>query len=91
MLEEALTNLQTRGLLDQLETFQGSWVIRPTRGSSAVSAHGWGIAIDINAPGNYRGQKPSMSPDFVKAFTDAGFTWGGTFSTPDGMHFSTGF
>lgn len=52
-----------------------------------VSKHSWGTAIDLNAAWNGLGKEPTLSPEFVKCFTDAGFTWGGTFKRLDGMHF----
>ena len=43
--------------------------------------------IDVNAAWNGFGKKPTLSKEFVKCFTDAGFDWAGTWSKPDGMHF----
>jgi hypothetical protein len=77
--------------LAELQTYNGSWVIRATRGRQLLSAHSWGIAIDVNASSNRLGQKPTLSAGFVAAFTRAGFAWGGNFHRPDGMHFSLGF
>ncbi len=91
MLNAALSNLQRAGLLVELHTYDGCWVIRATRGRLHLSAHSWGIAIDINASSNRLGQNPTLSAGFVAAFTRAGFTWGGNFTRRDGMHFSLGF
>ena len=52
-----------------------------------LSTHAWGMAIDVNAAWNRLGSKPTLSDGFVACFTDAGFTWGGTFRRKDGMHF----
>lgn len=52
-----------------------------------TSVHAWGCAIDINAAWNRLGEKPTMSKNLVKCFTDAGFVWGGEWNRPDGMHF----
>lgn len=52
-----------------------------------LSIHSWGIAIDINAAWNQLGKEPSLSPDFVKCFTESGFEWGGEWKRKDGMHF----
>jgi hypothetical protein len=92
-LDKAFRNLQDRGLLDQLDSINGSFEMRPERGGGTTSAHAWGIAIDVNAAENQRYHASTMSPEFVRAFTDPGFTWGATFINPgpDPMHFSFGF
>lgn len=89
-LKQALQNLYDRGFTKELKAFDGCFNIRPVRGSASVSAHAYGLAIDINASENKLGQVTSnLSPGFVKCFTDAGFDWGGNFhSRKDPMHFS---
>jgi hypothetical protein len=52
-----------------------------------LSRHAWGGAIDINPAANPQGGKPSMDHRVVDIFRKHGFAWGGTFPTPDGMHF----
>lgn len=86
-LSLALENLVRRGLVNQLKTWDGCFNIRKKRGSSSTSLHSWGVAIDVNAAWNKFGNRPTLSPEFVKCFTDAGFDWGGTWTRPDGMHF----
>lgn len=87
-LEQAFKNLVERGLVDELRTWDGCFCIRRKRGgSSSLSLHSWGVAVDVNAKENPMGQKPVLSPGFVKCFTDAGLEWGGAWHTPDGMHF----
>lgn len=86
-LDQALKNVFTRGLVGQLNTFDGCFMVRSVRGEpDSWSIHSYGLAIDINAATNKLGQDPTMSPELVKCFTDCGFTWGGTFSRKDGMH-----
>lgn len=86
-LSQALLNVINHGLVDQLKTWDGCFNIRKKRGAVSSSLHSWAVAIDINAAWNGFGKTPTMSPEFVKCFTDAGFDWGGTWSKPDGMHF----
>ena len=86
-LSAALKNVIDRGLVEQIKTWDGCFNVRSKRGATSQSLHSWGIAIDINAAWNGFNKKPTMSPELVKCFTDAGFDWGGTWSKPDGMHF----
>jgi hypothetical protein len=86
-LTKAFNNIINRNLISQLKTWDGCFNVRKKRGASSASLHSWGIAIDINAAWNGFGKKPTMSPELVKCFTDAGFDWGGVWSKPDGMHF----
>jgi hypothetical protein len=86
-LTKAFNNIISRGLINQLKTWDGCFNIRKKRGATSQSLHAWGIAIDINAAWNPFGKKGNMSPELVKCFTDAGFDWGGTWSKPDFMHF----
>ena len=86
-LTNAFENILERGLKDQIRTWDGCFNIRSKRSSSNLSLHAWGIAVDINAAWNRFGKKPTISSELVKCFTDAGFDWGGTWKTPDGMHF----
>lgn len=86
-LQHALANVIARGLVGQLKTWDGCFNIRRKKGGRTLSLHAWGVAIDINAAWNGFGKTPTMSPELVKCFTDAGFDWGGVWKTPDGMHF----
>lgn len=52
-----------------------------------LSHHSWGIAIDINVAENAFNSRPDQDERLVKIMESAGFTWGGRWLTPDGMHF----
>jgi hypothetical protein len=52
-----------------------------------ISHHTWGVAFDINASANPVGREPRMDPRLVAVFERWGFTWGGRWLVPDGMHF----
>lgn len=84
----AMDLIISRGLQSKVKSFDGCLNVRKVRGGSTLSAHAYGLAIDINAAGNGLGEIPTISPELVDCFTDAGFTWGGTFKRKDGMHFS---
>ncbi len=86
-LYEALSNVVSKNLQEQIKTWDGCFNIRKKRGLNSLSLHSFGIAIDINATWNQLGKEPTMSPELVKCFTDAGFDWGGTWKRKDGMHF----
>lgn len=68
----------------------GCWAVRYKRtATKQLSVHAYGLAVDINADTNpmRRPITTDMPPLFVDAFMREGFTWGGTFPTPDPMHF----
>jgi len=52
-----------------------------------LSHHSWGIAVDVNVAENIPGTKPDQDRRLVEIFEDHGFTWGGRWLIPDGMHF----
>jgi lysozyme family protein len=73
------------------DVFDGSFVLRPMRGSSQMSMHA-GCAIDFDADENeFHGPKHTFTPDsiIVQAFERENWTWGGRWSTAgkDWMHF----
>lgn len=91
-LSAALQDIQAAGLADQIYQFAGCWVPRhkmwdPSR---SISNHAWGLAFDINVPTNQYGASPQMNRKIVEIFQRWGFSWGGDWSTPDGMHFELG-
>ena len=86
-LAQALENLIKTGKVMELKTWDGCFNIRKKRGLSSMSLHSWGLAIDVNAAWNQLGHEPTLSAEFVKCFTDAGFDWGGVWTRKDGMHF----
>jgi hypothetical protein len=72
-----------------MSDFSGSFNYRAKRGSSSLSMHAYGAAIDFDADRNgfgdrtphFAGAKPVLD-----AFAAEGWVWGGTWSKPDGMH-----
>ena len=87
-LLRALSALQDNGVLHELRTFDGCYMVRDVRGEPGhPSTHSYALAIDVCASENKLGQEPKLSAVFVSCFITQGFTWGGTFHRKDGMHF----
>lgn len=90
-LTEALREVRRRGLSFLVDTSQFGGCYGPRFigrvAGGRLSHHAWGIAIDINAADNAFGTRPDLDPRLVEIFEDAGFTWGGRWLVPDGMHF----
>ena len=90
-LAAALGEVQRLGLASaiDLDQYGGCYVARKILWDPAnpVSMHAWGLAIDFNVAGNRYGARPTMHPRIVEIFQRWGFRWGGTWQTPDGMHF----
>ena len=55
--------------------------------AAGISHHSWGIDLDVNAQANPFGRTPRQDPRLVAVFDRWGFTWGGQWIVPDGMHF----
>src|SRR5512139_824727 len=90
-LRAALREVVARGLADEIhpEEFGGCYVPRfighdPSKG---LSLHTWGIAVDLNVPGNQRGVAGDIDRDVVAIFKKWGFAWGGDWNYTDPMHF----
>lgn len=54
---------------------------------AGLSRHAWGAAFDFNVSTNLYGQIPSMDGRLVEIMERHGFSWGGRWNYPDGMHF----
>jgi len=69
--------------------FSGTYNYRPIRGSSRLSCHAFGAAIDLDAEDNPLGATHStLPPDVVTCFKTQGFFWGGDYlGRKDPMHF----
>ena len=81
--------IQRAGLQNKITGFGGCFSFRPQRTGTKLSAHAWGIAIDLNPEINAQGTAGDMDPAIIKVFRDAGFQWGGDWQgkTRDPMHF----
>lgn len=54
---------------------------------AGLSHHSWGIAVDVNVSTNQFGRTAHQDARVVAIFERWGFTWGGHWLLPDGMHF----
>jgi hypothetical protein len=89
MVRAALEDILASGLMSEIKVYSGCWASRTVSRSPTAppSTHAYGAAIDINAPQNPYGTKPTMNRDVVRIFESWGFNWGGDFLIPDGHHF----
>lgn len=91
-LLKSLHSVKNKGLIGVLRSYDGCHSIRAIRGGEGLSAHAYGLAIDLNAALNPLGADHGGfydHPDFVKCFTDQGFSWGGAWSgRKDSQHYS---
>lgn len=91
-----LNELKRLNLLDEINEWNGIFMIRTKRGLSSLSLHAWGMALDVNAKNNPLGWsrekcikndlKP-FSEEFIslsRNYFDCGADW---ISRPDLMHF----
>ncbi|SDE82231.1 D-alanyl-D-alanine carboxypeptidase [Dyadobacter soli] len=88
-LDKALRRLISLGLHVEIKTWDGCFNIRKKRGSSGISAHAWGIAVDMNAATNPFKGKVTWSAKFLQVWRDIGWICGADWSaaSKDGMHF----
>lgn len=86
-LKAALAEVVARGLAGTIHSTAGCYYPRFIAGTSSLSNHAFGLAIDINAPENGRGTAGQMDRSVVKIFEKWGFTWGGVWHYTDPMHF----
>ena len=80
VIEEGLQNTLSK---DEFQKSGGCYAprrINRFNAGGAISRHAWGIAIDINVKSGYH-------PRVVQIFNQWGFAWGGTWTSPDDMHF----
>jgi len=88
-LRAALEEIASRGLADKIHPgeYAGCYYPRFIAGTTVLSNHSFGLAFDINVPGNQRGTAGEIDRTVVSIFEKWGFTWGGRWSYTDPMHF----
>jgi hypothetical protein len=90
-LRAALQEVVSRGLSGAInpDEFGGCYVPRfiASNPANGLSLHSWGMAVDLNVPGNLRGSTGEIDRRVVAIFKKWGFAWGGDWSYTDPMHF----
>ncbi len=88
-LQAALAEVQQLGLADTInpDEYAGCYYPRFIAGSTTLSNHSFGLALDLNVPGNQRGTVGEMDRGVVAIFKKWGFAWGGDWRYTDPMHF----
>lgn len=72
-----------------MNLFAGAYNFRLMRGDNRLSMHSWGCAVDFDSARNSFGDTtPNFKniPAVLNAFRSQGWTWGGEWKKPDGMH-----
>ena len=88
-LTAALREVVETGLADEINPaeYAGCYYPRFIAGSTTLSNHSFGLALDLNTPGNQRGTVGEMDRTVVAIFKKWGFGWGGDWRFTDPMHF----
>lgn len=91
IMPAVFADIERKNLADKIREYGGCYEFRPKHnltGTSDLSVHSWGIAIDLNPTSNPLGSHGDMDLEIVEIFRNHGFMWGGDFSAPkDPMHF----
>ena len=88
-LKAAFGEIVKVGLADEInpDQYAGCYYPRFIAGSTSLSNHSFGTALDMNVPGNLRGTVGEMDRGVVAIFKKWGFAWGGDWKYTDPMHF----
>jgi hypothetical protein len=88
-LARVLEDLEERGMLGLIRSYDGVYNPRLVRGSTTnLSSHAYGTSIDLNARENPLGSPPTSDQRrLAEVFEQHGWYWGDRFSRRDPMHF----
>jgi len=86
-LRAAMLEIIDLELGDEIDYHVGCYYPRFIAGSTTLSNHSFGLAIDINSLENQRGTVGEMHPLVVQIMKKWGFAWGGDWNYTDPMHF----
>lgn len=83
--------LSREGAWKWLQEWGGCYNFRLQRGGTRLSLHSWAAAFDFNPTklplGVQADPRSGFVQEVVPIFERNGWTWGGRWSRPDGMHF----
>jgi hypothetical protein len=89
----AMVELHESAHWPELLSYDGTFCPRLIRGSyDVLSNHALGIAVDMNAAWNQLGHPPAAAGtpgdmhNIAEIFKGYGWSWGGDWHHPDGMH-----
>ncbi|MCA1833647.1 MAG: M15 family metallopeptidase [Actinomycetota bacterium] len=84
----AMREVKSAGLGSLIKEYAGCYAPTVLSADEAqISRHAWGIAVDLNPSTNGFGDPPTQDARLVRIMAKWGFSWGGLWLIPDGMHF----
>jgi hypothetical protein len=86
-LQGAIDDLVAANLDHLVASFEGCFYPRTIRGSTQISRHTWGAAVDINFSVGPTGATDAQDPRLVQVFERWGFGSGDAWLVPDSGHF----
>ena len=96
-LAACLALVRDAGLWPFVSAIGGGYNFRKQRGSSKISMHALGAAVDFDPHRNALGEDPANTAlgtepgaGVVRIFQARGWTWGGDWGRPDSMHVQFG-
>jgi D-alanyl-D-alanine carboxypeptidase len=86
-LRGAIDDLVAANLGHLIASFEGCFNARTIAGTTQLSRHAWGAAVDLNFSANPTGVNTAQDPRLVSIFEQWGFGSGDLWLVPDSGHF----